>query len=147
MKLIQGGFTIQKNLIPKNILLAAESAYKKKADNIVILNLTNIAAFTNYFLICEGNSEPQIKAILEAIDETLKTNKIFPHHVEGKNELQWVLMDYNDFIIHIFLPKVRIYYELEKLWGDAEKIVYQNKKPSSLKGKSRRTGQPESRLE
>ena len=115
---------IQKKEIPKIILLAAESASKKKAENISILNLKNIADFTNYFLICDGNSEPQIKAIIEAIDEALSAKKVHPHHIEGGKELQWVLMDYDDFIIHIFLPKVRDYYGLEKLWGDAEKLIY-----------------------
>jgi ribosome-associated protein len=107
--------------------LAAESAYKKKAEHITILNLKNIAAFTNYFLICEGNSEPQIKAIIEAIEEALRSKNVVPHHVEGRNELQWVLMDYDDFIIHIFLPKTRSYYELEKIWGDTDKLVYQKR--------------------
>lgn len=90
------------------------------------MDVKEAATFTNYFLICHGNSEPQIEAITEYIEEELSAKRYFPHHIEGKKELQWVLMDYDDLIIHVFLPEVRAYYELEKLWGNSQKFNYED---------------------
>ncbi len=90
------------------------------------MDVKEAATFTNYFLICQGNSEPQIEAITESVEEELSAKKYFPHHIEGKKELQWVLMDYDDLIVHVFLPEVRAYYELEKLWGNSQKFNYED---------------------
>ena len=108
-------------------MLAAEAAYQKKADNIIILDLRQLSIFTDFFIICQANSEPQVEAVMDFIQEKLSKMKIKMHHIEGADKLQWVLMDYDDFVVHIFLPQVRNYYELEKLWGDSEKYAYDNK--------------------
>ncbi|OGF67384.1 MAG: ribosome silencing factor [Candidatus Fischerbacteria bacterium RBG_13_37_8] len=118
---------MQQNRLPKKIKIAAEAAYQKKAENIVILSLKSLSVFTDYFMICQGNSEPQIQAITESIERALSSLELEPHHVEGLGKKQWILMDYQDFVVHVFLPEVRFYYELEKLWGDAEKYYYNGK--------------------
>lgn len=91
---------------------------KKKAEGIVILNLKEICFFTDYFIICTANSQKQAQAISETIEMTLKKSKIYPKGIEGITLCEWVLMDYFDFIIHIFDPESRKHYSLEKLWGD-----------------------------
>ncbi len=93
---------------------------KKKAENIMILNLKEICFFTDYFIICTTNSQKQAQAITEEIEISLKKHKLYPKGIEGLALGEWVLMDYIDFIVHIFNPETRGHYSLEKLWGDAK---------------------------
>jgi ribosome-associated protein len=79
-------------------------------------------SFTDYFIICSGESSTQVKTIAETIEEKFSKNKIFPLGIEGLNSARWVLLDYDDVIIHIFQEETRAYYELEKLWLDAPRI-------------------------
>jgi len=98
----------------------AEIASDRKATDIRILDLRGIVSYTDYFVICSGNTERQTKAIHDAIHEELKKRHgLLPRRVEGGREARWVLMDYLDCVVHIFTPEAREYYRLEQLWGEA----------------------------
>jgi ribosome-associated protein len=108
--------------IKEEALLAAKIALSKKAQDVVLLELAQIVDFTDYFLICSGTSTTQVRAIADAIEEKFKEKGVLPSHIEGYPESRWVLMDYDDVIIHIFHEETRKFYELERLWGDAPQI-------------------------
>jgi ribosome-associated protein len=108
--------------IPESLKISVEASRMKKAEDIVVLDLTGISSFTDFFIIMHGNSSRQNVAIYEGIDEELKDLSIRPLSVEGKENAEWILMDYGEFIVHIFSPKAREYYSLEKLWGDGAKL-------------------------
>jgi ribosome-associated protein len=98
----------------------AEIAADKKAADVRILDLHGIVSYTDYFVICSGNTERQTKAIHDAIHEELKkAHGLLPRRVEGAREARWVLMDYLDCVVHIFTPEARAHYRLEQLWGEA----------------------------
>lgn len=99
--------------------IAAEAAGDKKAEGIVILEMKNIFPVCDYFVIASGESTRKVKAISENIKEKLSQFNIRHWHVEGFREGQWVLLDYSDVVIHIFLTETRDFYDLERLWGDA----------------------------
>jgi len=101
---------------------AVVAALAKKAVDVVLLDLRNTPAFTDFFLLCSGHNQRQVKAIADAIEEALKAEKIRPAHVEGYERAEWILMDYFSFIVHVFSPQTREFYSLERLWGDAERI-------------------------
>ncbi len=104
------------------VLRCINAALEKKAKDLVILNVREISAFADYFIICSGTSDRQVRAIAAAIQENLKTADILPLGVEGEAAGQWVLMDYDDVIIHIFLAPVRTFYDLERLWSEAPRM-------------------------
>ncbi len=110
----------------KAIKSALNVALEKKADNIVILDVKKIIDYADYFIILSGNSTRQNQAIYDSIRETLKKLKKRPLHVEGVERGEWILIDYGSFIIHIFSPKVREYYDLESLWVDAKRMELAN---------------------
>jgi len=87
------------------------------------LDISSISLLADYFVICSGDSERQIQAIVDEILERMKEDGLRPLHIEGDTPSGWVLMDYGDVIVHIFAPEVRSYYELEKLWSNATLIV------------------------
>ena len=101
---------------------AAAAAADKKAADLVILDLREIASFTEYFLICSGTNQRQVQAIADAIDERLRKEKKRPMHIEGYNAAEWILLDYGDFIVHVFSATSRRFYDLERLWRDAKRI-------------------------
>ena len=113
----QGGIQIKPE---KVALLAATAAEGKKADNIVILDMKKVATFTDYFLICSADSAIQVQAIARAIQERLEKSGLSIWHLEGYEEGRWILLDYGDVIMHIFLEETRRFYNLEGLWGDAK---------------------------
>ena len=84
--------------------------------------MRRISSFTDYFILCSGNSSRQTQAIADSIREELKKNHLIPYGIEGYNQGSWILMDYLDFIINIFIPETRKFYDLERLWGDADRI-------------------------
>ena len=91
----------------------------KKGEDLIVLDLSDAASFTDFFVICQGNNQKQNQTICDAIRETLKKeNQIAPRHVEGYREADWILMDYLDFVVHIFSPQSRHFYKLERLWSD-----------------------------
>jgi len=103
--------------------LAVEATRDKKALDIVVLDLRGLASFTDYFLICTGGSHRQIETIADEIEEKLRGSKRRPSHLEGYPRGEWVLMDYVDFVVHIFTPASRSHYDLERLWGDAKRLA------------------------
>ena len=98
----------------------AKSALSKKAENVLLFDLRKITAMADFFVICSGGSDAQVKAIADAVVESAKKEKAYVYHVEGFESLAWVLIDLVDIVVHIFQPDVRDYYQLERLWGDAE---------------------------
>lgn len=105
-----------------DIAKAVRAALDKKAMDVVVLDLRHTPAFTDFFLVCSGQNQRQVRAIADAIEEALKAAKVRPSHIEGYDRAEWVLMDYFMFIVHIFTPQMRAFYSLERLWGDAERI-------------------------
>jgi len=108
----------------KEIRLAVEAAQDKQAVDITVLKLPGAGAFAEYFLLCSGQSQPQIKAISEAIEEKLDRHGVRLSHREGRVGAEWVLLDYGDFVVHIFSKRARQYYDLERLWRTAERVDF-----------------------
>jgi ribosome-associated protein len=98
------------------------AALDKKALDVVVLDLRHTPAFTDFFVLCSGQNQRQVKAIVDAVEEALRAAKVRPAHIEGYERAEWVLMDYFNFIVHVFSPQTREFYSLERLWGDAERI-------------------------
>lgn len=103
----------------KRALLCINASLERKAKDLVVLNVKELSAFADYFLICSGSSDRQVRAVSDTIQEKLKEIGILPLGVEGESAGQWILLDYGDVIIHIFLEAVRSFYALERLWSDA----------------------------
>ena len=112
----------QKKKLPAEVSKAVAAALDKKAADVVVLDLRNTSAFTDFFVLCSGTSQRQVKAIADSVEEALRAAKVRPAHVEGYDRADWVLMDFFTFIVHVFTPQTRAFYSLERLWGDAEKI-------------------------
>jgi ribosome-associated protein len=102
--------------------LAAAAATAKKAQDSLALDLRSLDGVADYFLICSGSSEVQVKAIAEAVEERLQEQGVRAWHVEGLAGQRWVLLDYVELVVHVFHHKTREYYLLERLWGDARKV-------------------------
>lgn len=102
---------------------AVEAASDKQANNIVLLDTRNVCTFADYFLICSGESEKQIKAIYDEIEHVLKKAGATPCYREGATDSGWLLLDYGDLIVHIFAPAEREYYQLDELWSEAAPII------------------------
>lgn len=100
--------------------LIVELIKEKKGENIVVLDLKKVTSITDYFVICTGTVDQHIKAIKDNLIQKLEEKGIKPWHIEGEQALSWILVDYVDVVVHIFLPSTRDFYKLEKLWGDAE---------------------------
>lgn len=96
--------------------------FNKKGYDVKILDLKELTSITDYFVICTGDSDTQIKAIADEIDKKLRDENIKVWHIEGYESLNWVLLDYVDVVVHIFKKEIREFYNLEKLWGDAPTI-------------------------
>jgi ribosome-associated protein len=107
----------------KRVLLCINASLEKKAKELAILNVKEISAFTDYFLIMSGTSDRQVRAIADAIQENLKLAGILPLGIEGEAAGQWILMDYDDVVIHIFLETIRSFYDLERLWTEAPRML------------------------
>jgi ribosome-associated protein len=108
--------------VPKALKAAIAAAADKKAEHLVLLDLRKSSAFTDFFLICTGLNLRQVQAIADGIEEAVRETGLKPSLVEGYERGQWVLLDYFDFIVHVFLPATREFYGLERLWGDAKRI-------------------------
>ena len=108
--------------LPAPIATAIEAARDKKATEMLVLDLRKTAAFTDHFLICTGANPRQVHAIADAIEEALKAKKVRPTHVEGYQRAEWILLDYFDFVVHVFSTNARQFYGLERLWGEATRI-------------------------
>ena len=103
--------------------LAASYAADKKAIDLTVLDLRGVSSYTDFFVVCSGNTDRQSKAIHDAIHEGLKKDHgQLPRRVEGVSESRWILMDYFDIVVHVFVPEVREFYRLEQLWGDVPRL-------------------------
>ena len=107
---------------PKQIDAAIGAAEDKKALNLVILDLRKAGGFTDYFILASGSNARQIRAIADGVMAALASDGVKPSHVEGYDRSEWILIDYFDFIVHVFAPGTRLFYGLERLWGSAEQI-------------------------
>src|ERR1051325_6578361 len=108
--------------LDERIGMAVRAASDKKALAIVVLGLREVASFTDYFIITSGTNVRQVQAIADEIVEQLKKRGTRPARVEGYNTAEWVLVDYGDFILHVFEDKARRFYDLERLWRDARRV-------------------------
>ena len=109
------------------VIEAAEAASSKKADRIVILDVSELLVITDHFLICSGNNERQVRTIADEVEKhLLETRKVKPFRREGQREGRWILLDYVDFVVHVFGPEERDYYDLERLWADAPRIPFED---------------------
>lgn len=104
---------------------AAELALEGKAQDVLSLDLRGISSATDYFLLATGASDVQVRAIADRVIDGLKSEGIPPHQVEGMTAGRWVLIDYVDVVIHVFHPEPRAFYQLEELWGDADRVDYE----------------------
>jgi ribosome-associated protein len=111
-----------KSSLPDDVAAVVTAAASKKATGISVLDLRKAAAFTDFFVICTGHSGRQIKAIADAVEETLAGRRLKPAHVEGYQRAEWVLLDYFDFVVHVFNEETRTFYGLERLWGNATPV-------------------------
>jgi ribosome-associated protein len=111
---------------PAQIDLAIAAAEDKQAVNLVLLDLRKSAVFTDFFLIASGTNTRQVRAIADGIIEALAAKGAKPAYVEGYDRSEWILLDYFDFIVHVFGPETRVFYDLERLWGNAERSELQN---------------------
>jgi ribosome-associated protein len=108
--------------LPAQIDRAVRAAEDKKAEELVVLDLRSAAGFTDYFVVCSGTNPRQVRAIADAVTEALAGDGVKPAHVEGYKRAEWILLDYFDFIVHVFAPETRMFYSLERLWGSAERV-------------------------
>jgi ribosome-associated protein len=118
--------------LPKSVAGAVKAALDKQASDVVVLDLRDAGGFTDYFLICTGANPRQIKAITDAIEEKLRTElHERPALVEGIERSEWVLLDYFNFVVHVFSRECRSFYGLERLWGSAERHEFSDEAPAS----------------
>ncbi|MEM1179787.1 MAG: ribosome silencing factor [Acidobacteriota bacterium] len=104
--------------------LAVSAAHDKKAQDVRVLDLSQVSDFTDRIIICSGTNERQVKAIADSIDDTLRRAKVRPLHIEGFNHGQWVLLDYGgDMVVHVFHQDTRGFYDLDRLWSDAPDLT------------------------
>jgi ribosome-associated protein len=115
---------LTKRGLPPEVRLSVKAGQAKKGEDILVLDLRELTSFTDFFVIVTGNSSRQNAAIVESIEQDLKKKKTRPLGIEGKAVAEWILMDYGDFVVHVFSRRAREYYSLEKLWGDAPRVAY-----------------------
>ena len=108
--------------LPKAVTCAVRAARDKKAQDVIVLDLQNAGGFTDYFVICTGNNARQVTAIADSVRETLKNELAErPALTEGVDRSEWILLDYFNFVVHVFSRECRSFYGLERLWGNAER--------------------------
>ena len=108
--------------LPAQVAIAIAAAEDKQAQNLVALDLRKSASFTDFFVIASGTNTRQVRAIADAVIDSLAAKGVKPAFVEGYDRSAWILLDYFDFIVHVFGPETRVFYDLERLWGNAERI-------------------------
>jgi ribosome-associated protein len=106
----------------ENALLCARASIEKNGENVRILDLTEISGFTDYFVISSGTSDRQVQAIADSVKESMKKSEKELLAIEGYADGRWVLMDFGDIVVHVFLDALREYYDLETLWADAPRV-------------------------
>ena len=107
---------------PAQVAHAVRAAEAKQATDLVVLDVRKAAGFCDFFVICSGSNSRQIRAIADSVMAALADEGVKPAHVEGYDRSEWVLLDYFDFVVHVFAAGTRVFYDLERLWGSAERI-------------------------
>ena len=128
MRAVPGSATFE---LPAEVTRAGELAMERKAQELAVLDLRGISSATDFFLLGSGTSDIQVRSIAEHIIEELKKEGVRPGHVEGLEGGRWVLIDYIDFVVHIFHPQARSFYQLETLWGDARRLDLEDAPPAA----------------
>ena len=105
--------------VPAAVTKAAKAALEKKAEDVVVLDLRKQAAFTEFFVLASATNQKQLLAVADFVQETMRDLGLRPKHVEGYPRQEWILLDYSGFVVHIFTQKMRVFYDLERLWGGA----------------------------
>ena len=124
---------MKKSELKNQVSAAIQACLEKKAEELSILEMEKgSGAFTDYFVLCSGTNPRQIQAIADEVELRLKSAGLRPTHVEGYNQAEWVLIDYVDFVVHVFSEKARKFYDLERLWKSAKRLA-----PSDLKAAPR----------
>jgi ribosome-associated protein len=131
----------KKSELKSQLSVALAACEDKKAEQITLLEMDqNSGAFTDYFLICSGTNPRQVQAISDDVELRLKRAGVYPNNIEGHRQAEWVLIDYVDFVVHIFSASARKYYDLERLWKSAKKI-----EPADFLAKPRKRAAPRTR--
>jgi ribosome-associated protein len=118
--------------LPAEVARAAELALERRVTDLVALDLRGISSATDFFLVGSGTSDVQVRAIADHIIEEMKKEGVRPGHVEGVAGGRWVLIDFIDFVVHVFHPEARAFYQLEGLWGDAPRLDLEDTPPQRL---------------
>lgn len=108
--------------LPPDVVAAVKAASSKQAAQLTLLDLRKSAGFTDFFVLATGNNPRQIRAIAEAVEEALSLRRTKPSHTEGYDGTEWILLDYFDFVVHVFSAGTRRFYGLERLWGSATPV-------------------------
>jgi ribosome-associated protein len=108
--------------LPSAVRCAADAALAKKAESVVALDLRPVSDFTDFFLLVSGANQRQLVAMADAVTEALRALGLRPDHVEGYPRQEWILLDYDAFVVHLFTPRTRAFYDLERLWGGAKRL-------------------------
>lgn len=111
--------------LPPIVQRAIRSAHEKKAFDVVVLSFASSEAFTDYFVLCSARSARQVRAVVDEIRQQIRRSDDTSSHVEGYDHGEWVLMDFFEFVVHVFTPDTRHFYDLERLWGNATRIPIQ----------------------
>jgi ribosome-associated protein len=134
------------NALKRQVGEAILACHDKKAEQVKVLELEKgSGAFTDYFVVCSGTNPRQIQAIADTVDERLEALGLRPTHTEGYKQAEWVLLDYVDFVVHIFSERARQYYDLERLWKSAQRLE-PTELISALKRRRRTAGATTSRV-
>jgi ribosome-associated protein len=109
--------------LPAHVQVAATAALAKLAEDVVVLDLRPCASFTDYFLLSTGTNQRQLVAIADSVMEALRAVGLRPTHTEGYPRAEWILLDFGGLIVHVFTPTMRLFYDLERLWGGSKRQV------------------------
>ena len=110
-------------MTPKEMALQlARALDSKKGQDILVLETDGLTTLADYFVLCTGSSAPQLKALADAAERSMKENEILPHHIEGHRGGTWILQDYGDVVLHLFSAEAREFYDLDRLWQDAKVV-------------------------
>ena len=108
----------------EHVLIAAQGADEARALDIAILDVRALTSICDYFVICHGRSAAHVQAVAEKIEETMHDRRVARHHREGGAQANWIVLDYIDVVVHVFNEETRRFYDLERLWGDAPRVVF-----------------------
>ena len=111
--------SLTRSELPDEVARAIDLALDRKGRDVAVLDLRGVSSATDYFVLATGTSDIHVKSVAEHIIEELRKGEVRPDHVEGLRSGRWVLIDYIDFVVHVFHPAARDFYDLERLWGDA----------------------------